>query len=287
MRGERLHHRELVEGNGPSGASRGASGLDQFYTRPDLARLYARQVMTRRPDPDTLFVEPSAGMGAFVHPLKRAGRKIRAMDIEPRSHGVAQGDFLATTNIFDGEHSAIVVIGNPPFGKNAAMAVRFFNHAANYADEIAFIVPRTFRKISLGQRLHRNFHLEADRDVPGDAFIRDGSAWTVPCAWQIWTRCEAMRELPPSPCVAHLIDYTSKRRAGFAMRRVGYYAGRIVTDNIHALSESTHYFMREVKAGVIDILKRIDWLGVAQQTAGVRSLSKREIAIHLAAACDG
>ena len=65
------------------------------------------------------------------------------------------------------------------------------------------------------------------------------------------------------------------------MRRVGFYTGRIVTQNISTLSRTTHYFMREVRSGVIDTLRSINWLDVTAQTAGVRSLSKREIAFRL------
>jgi len=49
--------------------------LDQFLTRPELARAYVQEVAKRWSDPDVLFVEPSAGTGAFVKPLLLAGRK--------------------------------------------------------------------------------------------------------------------------------------------------------------------------------------------------------------------
>ncbi len=256
--------------------------FDQFYTHPELARAFAAEIVGRwGDDHDVLFVEPAAGAGAFRDPLVGAGRKVRAIDIAPQAPGILQGDFLGLHDLFAGDHSAVVVIGNPPFGKNASMAVRFFNRAAIHADEIAFIVPRTFRKMSVQGRLHRNFHLSWDRDVPGDAFLLSGNPHDVPCAWQIWTRQPYERIMPPAPPVDHLIDYTTPGRASFAMRRVGFYTGRIVTQNISTLSRTTHYFMREVRYGVIDTLRSINWLDVTAQTAGVRSLSKREIAFRL------
>ena len=255
--------------------------LDQFYTRPDLAEGYVAEVISRWHNPDVLFVEPSAGTGAFLNPLLDAGRKVKAVDLDPRSLFVERMDFLQSNSIFDGDHSAVVVIGNPPFGKNACAAVRFFNQAAVHADEIAFIVPRTFRKISLQKRLHANFHLSADSDVEPDAFVRFGEPYDVPCAWQVWARHKEDRAIPCPPSVDHLIDYTTPCAADFAMRRVGFYAGRIVTDNITSLSKTTHYFMRELTRGVIEALRRIDWVELAAQTAGVRSLSKTEIAFKL------
>lgn len=258
-----------------------AEALDQFYTRPELAETYIAEMLSRWPDQGVLFVEPSAGAGAFLNPLRNAGRRVRAVDIDPQAPDIRRMDFLQAGSVFDGEHSAIVVVGNPPFGKNASTAVRFFNRAASHADEIAFIVPRTFRKISLQRRLHSHFHLSEDSDVERLAFLRSANPHHVPCAWQIWTRQAAERFVPLPPPVDHLIDYTTPLFANFAMRRVGFYAGRIKTGNLMSLSQTTHYFMREMAEGVINTLRYIDWTELASQTAGVRSLSKTEIAFKL------
>ena len=256
--------------------------LDQFYTRPDLSRAYVGQILKRWRDPDVLFVEPSAGVGAFVSPLLTAGRKVCAIDIDPKKFDMIQSDFLQ----FDlaplkRNHSAIVVVGNPPFGKNASTAVRFFNHAAQHADEIAFIVPRTFRKFSLQKRLHEMFHLSHDEDVVDQAFIRFGNPHNVPCAWQIWTQRKISRPVKIPPPVDHLIIYTTPANACFAMRRVGFHAGRITTEEFVSLSKSTHYFIKEAVDGVVDALRSVDWTALSAQTAGSRSLSKAEIAFKL------
>ena len=47
--------------NAPAGV------LDQFYTRPELAAAYIAEVLDRWRDPEVLFVEPSAGAGAFCN----------------------------------------------------------------------------------------------------------------------------------------------------------------------------------------------------------------------------
>lgn len=255
--------------------------LDQFYTHPDLAGAYAKEVAARWPGADVLFVEPSAGNGAFVRPLREAGRRVRAMDIAPQASDIECGDFLVAHSLFSGDHPKAVVVGNPPFGKNASLAVKFFNRAAQDADAIAFIVPRTFRKMSLQRRLNPHFHLVADEDVPPGAFLLDGHAHDVPCAWQTWEKRDHKREVPEPPCVDHLIEYTEPALADFAMRRVGFYAGRVIVGNIGHLSRTTHYFLREITQGAAGMLSGIDWLDVADQTAGVRSLSKREIACKL------
>ncbi|MCY4206488.1 MAG: hypothetical protein OXD29_00855 [Roseovarius sp.] len=256
--------------------------LDQFYTRPEFSEEYVGQVLERWRDPDVLFVEPSAGTGAFAHPLLGAGRKVFAIDMDPRTSDIVRSDFLLfDLSPYKDNHSAIVVVGNPPFGKNACTAVRFFNHAARHADEIAFIVPRTFRKLSLQKRLDKMFHLSHDEDVGNQAFIRFGNSHDVPCAWQIWTKRKISRPVPIPPSVDHLIIYTTPANACFAMRRVGFYTGRIITENFTSLSKSTHYFIRELADGVVDALRTVDWTAIAAQTAGSRSLSKAEIAFKL------
>lgn len=255
--------------------------LDQFYTQPELARSYIKEMLRRWPGSDVLFVEPSAGNGAFLRPLLASKRQVRAMDLEPQAEQIASMDFLQTDHVVTAHHQAIVVVGNPPFGKNASTAVKFFNHAASYADEIAFIVPRTFRKRSIQKRLNLNFHLVADKDVKPYAFLLNGRPHDVPCAWQIWTRKNRLRIVPKPPKVDHLIQYTEPEKASFAMRRVGFYAGKISTSHILALSVTTHYFIKDVTQGVIDIMRHIDWQAPASQTAGVRSLAKSDIAFRL------
>lgn len=255
--------------------------LDQFYTKPKVANACIRTALKCFPEPNTLFVEPSAGYGAFFYPLQKKGLQVRGIDIDPKSPDIKKGDFFNSPNLFEGNHKSIVVIGNPPFGKNSSNAVRFFNHAANYADGIAFIIPRTFRKLSLQRRLNEYFHLEIDRDIKPHSFIRNGNSYDVPCAWQIWLGKSIKRPFPKEPQIEHLLNYTTPEQASFAMRRVGYYAGRIIQNRITELSRSTHYFIEELKPGIVEILKAVDWTKITKQTAGVRSLSKYEIALKL------
>lgn len=255
--------------------------LDQFYTVESIAEEYATRMSARHRHAETLFVEPSAGSGAFVKPLIRAERKVRAMDIAPQRDWIDQGDFLSSNNLYHGEHREIVTIGNPPFGKNASLAVKFFNKAATQSNVIAFIVPRTFRKASLQDKLNPMFHLVEDEDVRENAFVHENEPKDVPCAWQIWEKRTRPRAKQHAPNVEHLIEYTDRDHGEFAMRRVGYYAGRVIRRGIKGLSPASHYFMREKTPGIKKTLEAIEWTEIASQTAGVRSVSKKEIAREL------
>lgn len=156
-------------------------GLDQYYTRQDVAeRLYS--VFKEHFDPNQYqMVEPSAGTGSFLKLLPGGSL---AYDVDPKYPGIQTADFLKIEIESDRDRE-IVIIGNPPFGKNTGMAVRFFNRAARRANVIAFIVPRTFRKASVVNRLDRHFHLLREEPVPSNAFLFNSKPYNVPAVFQI------------------------------------------------------------------------------------------------------
>lgn len=255
--------------------------LDQFYTSPELAEDYVDFLLDNYQLEEMDVVEPSAGSGAFVAPLTRQGLKVQAIDLDPKVPGIRKGDFLSD-DIKTGER-AVAVVGNPPFGKQSTMAVRFFNKAAQDASLIAFIVPRTFRKISVQDKLDRNFWLVHDSNVPDRAFVKDGNPHDVPCAWQVWEWKEKQRPVIPTPDVSGIIRYVTASIADFALRRVGGRAGAVLPlDNGETYSPSSTFFIHAVRHDAANLLRSIDWTHIRSSTAGVRSVSKREIALELA-----
>lgn len=253
------------------------AGVDQFYTHPALAEKLAQLVLNRPLPGNVLFVEPSAGYGAFVQPLKKLGYRVLAVDVDPKCAGIQQGDFL--TGDFIPPNQNVVVIGNPPFGHASSMAIKFFNKAAERAKIIAFIVPRTFRKSSVQGRINPFFHLQLDEDIPKNAFIKEGRPHDVPCAFQIWARQPHKRKPIDMPDISHLMLFTTPDKAHFGLRRVGGRAGQVLAGTNH--TSSTTYFIRGVKPGIRKVLEGLDWSDIREQTAGVRSVSKREIALKL------
>lgn len=104
---------------------------DQFYTDPEVAA-WCYELVQQYCDPnDFQVVEPSAGTGAFLS-LLPAGTW--AYDLDPKCAGVEPKDFLEVSLVSD---RPVLVVGNPPFGQNASLAKRFFNHAAKQASVIA------------------------------------------------------------------------------------------------------------------------------------------------------
>lgn len=248
---------------------------DQYYTRDDVARaLYAEFVKRYNPD---LFqmVEPSAGAGAFFMQMPYGSL---AVDIDPKGPGIIKANYLER-RVEGG--LPVATIGNPPFGAKSSMAVAFFNHAATQSAVIAFVLPRTFRKRKLQNRLNRNFHLVHEQVVPPNAFLFMGKPYNVPAVFQIWERRGVERALHITKTNHPDFEFTTRDKADFAIQRVGARAGR--THHDFERSANSHYFIRvagrstKAIARVKRIMRMLDFAGAAGNVAGNPSLAKSEI----------
>lgn len=247
-----------------------AVALDQYYTKPELAKRCVEIVERECGLEGRQVVEPSAGTGSFLRLLPP---DTIAVDRDPKAKGITKQDFLA----FDVKSERdIITIGNPPFGKNSLLAVAFFNHAAKMSKTVAFIVPRTFRKASVVNRLHRNFHLVFEEACPPDSFIFCGKPYDVPCVFQIWERRDEERAAVALPTRHADFEFAPKEQANFAVQRVGMGAGRIKT-KFTRCAQSSHYFVRARVPTVFDRMRLIDFDSVKHDTAGNPSVSKREL----------
>jgi len=254
--------------------------LDQIYTKQAVAvRLYS--VVGKHLDlGGCQLVEPSAGAGVFSELMPRSRW---AYDIAPKGMGIRQANFLKLEIKSDRE---IVVIGNPPFGRNANMAVSFFNHAATFATAIAFVLPRSVRKASIINRLHRRFSLIHEEIVEPDAFTLDGRTRDVPTVFQIWVRCPEPFEREQVPVQTSHPDFEFVKStdadaklmkgvdADFVLQRVGANAGR--THGDFSKSRSSHYF---IKGPVEAIFAELEapFREAASNASGNPSLARSEI----------
>lgn len=243
--------------------------LDQFYTRRSVAAWCYERLWTYLWPTDYIFIEPSAGDGA-ISDLLPPGRF--ACDIDPQGDGIVKLDFFDFELPYD---DRVVVVGNPPFGRNSSLAIRFFNKAACGADIIAFIVPKSFQKVSIQNRLHPHFHLRREWVVPDEAFLFDGQPKTVPTVFQIWEWSPDRRPLQVLEKVHFDFDFVSTGEADFAIQRVGADAGRIHYDI--SLSANAHYFIRAKFVQVEFVMRMIDFSRVVERTAGKPSLAKTEL----------
>jgi hypothetical protein len=217
------------------------------------------------------WLEPSAGSGAFYSLLPADNRV--GVDIDPKIEGVVESNFFD----FDLGESTYFTVGNPPFGKNSSLAIRFFNRCAKHSVGIAFIVPKTFKKDSVKDKLDMNFHLVYEEDVAQDAFNRDGEVVHVPCVFQIWLKMAEVREKAEKRKTADFL-FVSKNEDDFDVyfQRVGVNAGRVKPKD-SGVSDNSHMRVKVIKKGVIDVISGINWDDIKHNTAGNPSISKNEM----------
>ena len=109
---------------------------DKFYTKSDISKLCID--MLNLSDFD-LIIEPSAGNGSFSKQIANCV----AYDLVPEDDTIIQQDFFEL-DITQFIGRKVLTIGNPPFGIQNNLAIRFFNKSAQYSDTIAFILPKSF-----------------------------------------------------------------------------------------------------------------------------------------------
>ena len=244
--------------------------LDQYYTNPLVARECFGEFIATVPHAyRQTILEPSAGAGAFmVRP------EVIGVDLEPNFPGVIEKDFFNINSVKNTSPSTLAVLGNPPFGFAASLAVRFFNHAATLANTIGFVVPQSFMKTSVQNKLSMEFHLVYERVLEDNSFLLDGNPYDVPCVFQIWIKRKSLGLRTPPAKPVYPFEFTTKDKANIAVRRVGGRAGQVLEGLEH--SKSSTYFIK-ASAKVIKALRNIN-LDIASRTAGVKSISKDELA---------
>ena len=246
--------------------------LDQFYTNDDVVDSC---ISTIEFDDYDIIIEPSAGDGAFYN--KITGEKI-GIDLEPKTEGIRQQDFLNFHNFSRFNSERILVIGNPPFGKNSSLALKFFNHAATFADTVAFVLPRTFRKASLINKLPERFNLILENVLPSNSFhLPDGTNYDVPCVWQIWKDGPLRQTIKVETTHQDFEFLKSKEGANFVFQRVGGKAGWTHKNLDKAFP--SHYWIKGDDSVYLKMVS-INWdyeNSPKFDTAGNPSISKHEL----------
>ena len=167
-------------------------GLDQFYTRAEVAKACHASLLSHMQNDDAdvahyKFVEPGAGTGAFYR-LLPADRRI-GLDICPQLPTVHAADFLSWEPRKNGYRYAVV--GNPPFGYRGWLALAFMNHAATFADYVGLILPMSFQSRGKGSPRLRveGLRLAHTDYLPPDSFVDGaGNPAKINALWQIWQR---------------------------------------------------------------------------------------------------
>jgi len=300
------------------------AALDKFYTRRDVATECIKAVGGAFDWAAwDLVIEPSAGNGSFLTQLRSIGdiKRLVGIDIEPDAEDIERQDFFeyapdrANTTPSGAGAAApakaprprILVIGNPPFGRVSSLAIRFFNHAAAWATAIAFIVPRTFRRVSVQNKLNMSFHLTHDSVIPERPCAFD-PPMAAKCCFQVWERRERPRRVvslamthpdweflahgpkdekgQPTPPAAD-----GKCAADFAVRAYGGKCGETRAEGLLALRPKSWHWVRVApggRCGKAELMARIGALdySISRDTARQNSIGRAELVLLYSRAHD-
>ena len=258
--------------------NRRVTGKEQFYTPAELALSLTKQISPLVGGfENRLVIEPAGGTGAFIKAAKLQGAsKVIRFDIEPKADGVLLADFLVAD--LSGISGAIT-ISNPPFGRNNSLSIPFFNKAAKHSDFIAFIVPRSWRKWSVMNRLDVNFHLIHDQDLSIDYVDDLGEmVWqksSLRTCFQLWQRQDVEREIVKVQDLG-LISKVTPIEADVAITVFGYSCGLVRTE-FERIPNSTVMFLKLHDERVLPALRKVDFSKFYRNTAYTEALSLQEI----------
>lgn len=253
------------------------TGKEQFYTPRDVAEAVVARIIevvdaaVLRP-----WLEPAGGSGTFVDAARAAGvTDLRSFDIEPRHDDVAHGDFLSQRLAVDGA----IAFGNPPFGRNNALSIPFFNHAARTCDVIAFIVPRSWRKWSVENRLHPSFHRIDDADLAINYVDAHGKPLSdrssLRTCVQIWERRGVPR--PRRDVVDQgVVEKCPVEEADVALTIFGYSCG-VVRTRFPRKPNTTQMYLRLRHPMALEALTAVDFSRFSGRVAYTEALSLKEI----------
>lgn len=264
------------------------SKYSQFYTKQYIAE-YCYSIFEKLVDSSLYdyIIEPSAGTGSF-YKLLPSNKRI-GFDIEPKCEGIELKNYF---DYVPNEKYKYIVIGNPPFGKIGSDAIKFFNKSAEFCDIISFILPRTFKRVSVQNKLNLNFHLLYSEDLPLKPCCFEPSM-TAKCCFQIWTRKNEPR---------NKIIYDKSHRdftflklgpldkkgqptppigADFVIKAYGGNCGEIICDGLEKLRpKSWHWIQSNIDVeNLKNNFKMLDY-SISKDTVRQDSIGQQEV-IHL------
>jgi len=258
--------------------------IDKYYTKEivvDLCLNFVKKYIEIKTE--DLIIEPSAGNGSFIAGIKSLTNNFKFYDLEPENDEIIKQDYLLydydTENI-KGNFGKIHIIGNPPFGRQSSLAIKFIKKSCEFCDSISFILPKSFKKDSLKKMFPLNYHLTFEFDLPEKSFLVDGIEYNVPCIFQIWEKKDVKRTIIENVEPLNFIFVGKTENPDISFRRVGVNAGKIDTKN-EEKSIQSHYFIKFTNGK--SITENINKLSAItydfNNTVGPKSISKQELII--------
>lgn len=254
--------------------------IDKYYTKNTIVDicldLFKNHIQI---EPSDLIIEPSAGNGAFIAGIKALTNNFKFYDISPDHAEIVQCDYLLQDHTGDKKtYRRTHVIGNPPFGRQSSMAIKFIKKSCEFCDSIGFILPKSFKKDSLRKTFPRNFHLVCEIDLPEKSFLVGGQEHDVPCVFQIWEK-KAFDRVPTEKLQPVGFIFVEKtQNPDISFRRVGVNAGEIDT-KVDKKSTQSHFFVKFTnRKSITENVTKLSMVTYEfNNTVGPKSISKQEL----------
>ena len=255
--------------------------IDKYYTKGNVVDLCLNFVKTNIQinKVDDVIIEPSAGNGSFIAGIKSLTRNFKFYDLEPNNDEIIKQDYL----IYDyanikKNYSKIHIIGNPPFGHQSSLAIKFIKKSCIFCDSVSFILPKSFKKDSLKKTFPLNFHLIFEIDLPEKSFLVDGVEHNVETVFQIWKKKKENRVINEKLEPINFMFVKKTENPDISFRRVGVNAGTI-DKTIDEKSIQSHYFIKFTnEKSTIDNINKLSTINYEfNNTVGPKSISKQEL----------
>jgi len=254
--------------------------IDKYYTKINVVEECKSEIIKYIDiNENDLIIEPSAGNGSFIKMIKELTKNYKFYDLIPENKEIVKQDFLILdVSKIIRSYKKVHIIGNPPFGRQSSLAIKFIKKCCEFADTISFILPKSFKKDSNKIKFNKFFHLVYERDLPENSFNINNNDCNVPCIFQIWKKEKTERVIPDKlePKNFRFVSKTEDHDISFI--RVGVYAGSTDTKTDNKSIQS-HYFIKFTNnKSVSENIKLLEKINFEfNNTVGPKSISKQEL----------
>lgn len=158
------------------------------------------------------------------------------------------------------------VIGNPPYGNRASLAIRFLNKSLELSDTVDMILPLSFKKASIQNSVDRYAECVYEEELPDNTFPNG-----IRAVRQTWVKRDTPRELHRLPTTHKdftFLKYEDRFTADCMIGGVGSGpSGKVFTEDF------THYQCKHnfIRVASPEILQRLVDMGPE-----LRALSKKQ-----------
>jgi predicted RNA methylase len=254
--------------------------IDKFYTKNDVVDICIQIIRDNVEfNNNDAIIEPSSGNGSFIDGIKSLSKNYIFYDLQPEHDEITQQDYLLfNPQEIKSKYENIHVIGNPPFGRQSSLAIKFIKKSCEFADSVSFILPKSFKKDSLKNKIPSKFHLIFEYDLPSYSFLVNEVEYDVPCVFQIWKKMTNNRPVVEKLEPLHFIFVNKSNEPDISFRRVGVNAG-VIDKNVEEKSIQSHYFIKFTNGKSIDenILLLSHMIFDFNNTVGPKSISRQEL----------